>query len=58
MNDNNSENQAVTREIYRICDEHTGCEGCPMSNGDSITIMNKQCKCVTATMKLSKGGAL
>lgn len=58
MNVNNPEDQAVTKEMHRICDEHPRCEGCPMNNGDSIEIMGKQCMCVTAAMKLGKGGGL
>lgn len=58
MNVNNSEDQAVTKEMHRICDEHPKCKDCPMNTGDSIEIIGKQCMCVTAAMKLRKGGGL
>lgn len=58
MNVNNSEDQAVNREMHKICDEHPRCKDCPMNTGASIEIMGKQCMCVTAAMKLGKTGKL
>lgn len=58
MNVNNPEDQAVTREMHKICDEHPACKECPMESGDSIDIMGKQCMCVTAAMKSGKTGNL
>ena len=58
MNVNNPEDQAVTREMHKICDEHPACKECPMESGDPIDIKGKQCMCVTAAMKLGKTGNL
>ena len=58
MNVNNPEDQAVTREMHKICDEHPAYKECPMESGDPIDIMGKQCMCVTAAMKLGKTGNL
>lgn len=58
FNMNNQEDQAVTREMHRICDSYPGCKGCPMESGDPIVILGKKCCCVTAAMKLGKDGNL
>lgn len=58
MNVNNPEDQAVTREMHSICDKHPACIGCLMESGDVIEIMGKKCCCVTAAMKVGKGGDL
>lgn len=48
------EDQMVTKEIHKICDEHPACKDCPMKSGESIEIMGKQCCCITAIMKIQK----
>lgn len=54
MNTMSQEDQMVTKEIHKICDEHPACKDCPMKSGESIEIMGKQCCCITAIMKIQK----